>query len=169
MIVVAIVGILAAVAVPDFILWNQKYKLKSEVSNLAGTLAFARMTAINQNTPALVNVSQVPLAPVIVTFTSPPPISATMLPTITMDRSVRLTDAGGAAAVSPQNMRFNNMGSWMNIVNVNNKCIDGFGTASACPSTSQVLNFRSPGSENYRIVVLATGKIIWCYIPTCIQ
>jgi type IV pilus modification protein PilV len=167
MIVVAIVGILAAVAVPDFILWNQKHKLKSEVSNLAGTLAFARMTAINQNTPVLVNVSQVPLASVIVTFASP--AGATMLPTITMDRSVRLTDAAGNAAVSPQNMRFNNMGTWMNIVNVNNKCIDGFGTASACPSTSQVLNFRSPGSENYRIVVLATGKIIWCYIPTCIQ
>jgi hypothetical protein len=49
-------------------------------------------------------------------------------------------------------------------VNINNICIPG-----ACPSTSQVLNFRNAGTDNYRIVVLQTGKIIWCYVPTCIQ
>ena len=71
MVVMAIIGVLAAVAVPNFIVWNQKHKLKSDVANLAGTLAFARMTAINQNTPVVVNVSQVLPAPVTVTFASP--------------------------------------------------------------------------------------------------
>jgi prepilin-type N-terminal cleavage/methylation domain-containing protein len=162
MVVIAIIGVVAAIAVPNFIIWNQKHKLKSDVANLAGTLAFARMTAINQNTPVVVNVSQVFPAPVNVTFTSP--LGAAMLPTIIMDRSVRLTDAVGGAAVSPQDLRFNNMGTWVNTGNINNLCIPG-----ACPSTSQVLNFRSPGADNFRIVVLQTGKIIWCYIPICTQ
>jgi prepilin-type N-terminal cleavage/methylation domain-containing protein len=162
MVVIAIIGVLSAVAVPNFISWNQKYKLKSDVANLAGTLAFARMTAINQNTPIVVNVAQILPAPVNVTFTSP--LGATVLPSITMDPSIRLTDAVGGAVASPQDLRFNNMGTWVNTANINNLCIP-----AACPSTSQVLNFRNAGPNNYRIVVLQTGKIIWCYVPTCIQ
>ncbi len=165
MVVMAIIGVLVAVAVPNFIIWNQKHKLKSDVANLAGTLAFARMTAINQNTPVVVNVSQVLPAPVTVTFHTPLGAPIDMLPTITMDPIIRLTDAVGGAAVSPQDMRFNNMGTWVNTANqCNNICIPG-----ACPSNPQVLNFRNAGTDNFRIVVLQTGKIIWCYIPTCTQ
>jgi prepilin-type N-terminal cleavage/methylation domain-containing protein len=163
MVVVAIVGVVGAVAVPNFHIWNQKHKLKSDVANLAGTLAFARMTAINQNTPVVVTVAQIPPASVNVTFTSP--LGVTMLPPITMDRLVQLTDAVGGAAVSPQDLRFNNMGTWVNTANINNICIP-----AACPSISQVLNFRNTGGlDNYRSVVLQNGKIIWCYIPTCTQ
>ena len=164
MVVMAIIGVLVAVAIPNFITWNQKQKLKSNVANLAGTLAFARMTAINQNTPVVVNVSQVLPAPVTVTFQNQLGVPIPMLPTITMDPIIRFTDSVGGAAVSPQDMRFNNMGSWVNTANINNICIP-----AACPSTSQVLNFRNPGTDNFRIVVLQTGKIIWCYIPTCTQ
>jgi prepilin-type N-terminal cleavage/methylation domain-containing protein len=162
MIVVAIVGVLCAISVPNFIIWNQKQKLKSDVANLAGTLAIARMTAINQNTPVVVSITQIPPAAVSVTFLSP--VGAVMLPPITMSPIIRLTDAVGGAALSPQDLRFNNMGTWVNTGTLNNICIPG-----ACPSTSQVLNFRNGGTDNFRIVVLQTGKIIWCYIPTCIQ
>ena len=41
MVVVAIVGILVSLAVPNFISWNRKYQLKSDVANLAGTMGFA--------------------------------------------------------------------------------------------------------------------------------
>jgi prepilin-type N-terminal cleavage/methylation domain-containing protein len=166
MVVVAIIGILTAVAIPNFMIWNQKYQLKSDVANLAGTLAFARMTALNQNVPVVVTVTQTPPAAVVVTFTNPNLVAPAdvVLPPITMNSRVSLTDAGGNPGASPQNMRFNPMGPWVNTGNVNNICIPG-----ACPSTSQVLNFRSPGADNFRIVVLPTGKVIWCYIPTCTQ
>ena len=172
MVVVAIVGVLTAIAVPNYITWNQKYQLKSEVANLAGTLAFARMTALNQNVPVVVTVTQTLPAPVLVTFTNPdslPVAGAVVLPPITMNSRVSLTDAGGGAGASPQDLRFNPMGPWVNTGTVNNICLNAGGVAGACPSTSQVLNFRSPGADNFRIVVKQTGKIIWCYIPTCTQ
>ena len=171
MVVVAIVGVLTAIAVPNYITWNQKYQLKSEVANLAGTLAFARMTALNQNVPVVVTVTQAPPAAVVVTFTNPNsiPPGAVVLPPITMNSRVSLTDAVGGAGASPQDLRFNPMGPWVNTGTVNNICLNAGGVAGACPSTSQVLNFRSPGADNFRIVVKQTGKIIWCYIPTCTQ
>jgi prepilin-type N-terminal cleavage/methylation domain-containing protein len=171
MVVVAIVGILTAVAVPNFLTWNQKYQLKHEVANLAGQLAFARMTSINQNIRVVVTVTHVPPAAVVVTFTNPQilPPGDVVLPPITMNARVSLTDAIGGAGVSPQDMRFDPMGTWANTGTAANICIDALGAAGVCPRTSQVLNFRNPGVDNFRIVVLQTGKIIWCYIPTCIQ
>jgi prepilin-type N-terminal cleavage/methylation domain-containing protein len=162
LVVLAIVGVLVVVAVPNFMAWNQKFKLKSDVANLAGTLAFARMTAINQNTAVIATVDQLPSGPVTVTFTSP--LGAPILPPITMDGVVQLTDAVGGTGASPQDVRFNNMGSWVNTGTVNNICIP-----TACPAVSQVLNFRNSGPDNYRIVILQTGKIIWCNIPACTQ
>ncbi len=168
MIVVAIVTILTAAAIPNFIIWNQKQKLKSDVSNLAGTLAIARMTAVNQNTPVIVTIAQTLPAAVTVTFISPQGV--TMFPTITMSPIIRLTNAAGAAPVSPQSLRFNNMGTWVSTGNINNICLNA-GVVGACSpaSTSQELNFRNAGVDNFRIVVLQTGKIIWCYIPSCTQ
>ena len=168
MVVVAIISVLTAVAVPNFIIWNQKWQLKSEVANLAGTLGFARMTALNQNVPVVVTVTQALPAPVVVTFTNFN-TGAAVLPPITMNSRVSLTDAGGNPPASPQDLRFNPMGPWVNTGTVNNICLNAVGVAGACPSTSQVLNFRSPGTDNFRIVVLQTGKIIWCYSPTCTQ
>ena len=42
MVVVAIIGVLVGVAVPNYINWDRKAQLKSEVANLAGNLGRAR-------------------------------------------------------------------------------------------------------------------------------
>jgi hypothetical protein len=129
------------------------------------------MTAINQNVPVVVTVTQAPPAAVVVTFTNPnsAPPGAPVLPPITMNTRVSLTNAaGGVLGVSPQDVRFNTMGTWADTTNGNNICIPG-GLGTCAAGTSQVLNFRSPGADNFRIVVLGTGKIIWCYVPTCTQ
>jgi prepilin-type N-terminal cleavage/methylation domain-containing protein len=164
MVVVSIVGVLVALAIPNFLEWNRKYQLKSDVSNLAGTMAFARMSAINQNIQVLVTVSQVPPAVVNVTFTNPNalPVPTTVFPAITMNSGVLLTNAAGAAVLSPQTMRFNTSGMTVDTANINNIC-----TPAACPSTAQVLNFKNGGAENYRVVIKPTGKIVWCYSPDC--
>jgi hypothetical protein len=125
------------------------------------------MTAINQNISVLVTVSQaVPPAVVNVTFTNPalvPPND--VFPPITMNSGVSLTNAAGAVlgagVFSPQTMRFNTMGMAVDTLNANNLCTPG-----ACPST-QVLNFKNAGIENYRVVIKQTGKIVWCYTSNC--
>src|SRR6185503_17353629 len=164
MVVVAIVGVLISLAVPNFLNWNRKYQLKSDVANLAGTMAFARMTAINQNIQVLVTVSQAaPPAVVNVTFTNPaavPPLDI-VFPAITMNTGVSLTNAAGGAVGSPQTMRFNTMGMAVDTGHINNICTPG-----ACPST-QVLNFKNLGTDNYRVVIKPTGKIVWCYTSNC--
>ncbi|MBA2485778.1 MAG: hypothetical protein H0V35_06720 [Nitrospira sp.] len=49
MIAVSIVGILAMVAVPNYLQWNARYQLKQATTELAGSLSLARMAAMNRN------------------------------------------------------------------------------------------------------------------------
>ena len=49
MIAVAIVGILAMVAIPNYLQWNARYQLKQATTELAGSLNLARMAAMNRN------------------------------------------------------------------------------------------------------------------------
>jgi prepilin-type N-terminal cleavage/methylation domain-containing protein len=189
MVAVAIIGVLTAIAVPNFMIWNQKYQLKSEVANLAGTLGLARMTAINQNTAVnIVVCHQTDPCPVGTPNATPAQVTvffqnaATLalipgLSPITMTSGVALSNeasllvgGGGASPLSPQTVTFNSMGMWSNAGDLlgNNICIGAPpGFPGPCPSLAQVLNFRSAGADNFRIVILATGKINWCYIPSC--
>jgi type IV fimbrial biogenesis protein FimT len=59
MIAVAIVGILAMVAVPNFIQWNARYQLKQATTELAGSLNLARMAAMNRNLAVTVTLALV--------------------------------------------------------------------------------------------------------------
>src|SRR5207245_11188498 len=68
-IIVAIIGLLVLVAVPNYLDWNRKYKLKDAVATLNGNIGLARMNAINQSTTVPVTVTQpVATSPVPVTF-----------------------------------------------------------------------------------------------------
>jgi prepilin-type N-terminal cleavage/methylation domain-containing protein len=192
MVVVAIIGALVAVGVPNYIIWNQKYQLKSEVGNLAGNLGRARMMAINQNTRVDVHVCYLqPACPgtavnatpnqVTVFFINPngaPPAAPLGLPgaliaglaTITMNPIVTLTNEAGTAVAAPQIVGFSPMGLWSNLSDLgNNICVSSTDVPGACPSTRQVLNFQNPNAVNYRIVILPTGKVAWCYTGNCVN
>ena len=168
MVVVGIVGMLAAVAVPNYLQWNSKYKLKDATALVHGNMGVVRMTAINQNVAATITVTQASAAsPVTVAFTGVSGIS-----TLTLDSEVSLTNAAGdtvgSGVSSPQTFQFNSMGMRVNTGNSNNQCISNTGASTACSSsTSQALNFKNSRGLNYRIVVLPTGKISWCYSNTC--
>lgn len=168
MIVVAIIGALSAIAIPNYLDWNRKYKLKDAVALVHGNMGMARMNAINQNVVATVTVTQASAtAPVTVAFTG-----VSGLSTLTLDSAVSLTNATGATVgsgvSSPQSIQFNSMGLWVNSGNANNLCISNTGAGVACGSaTAQALNFKNTKGINYRIVVLPTGKISWCYASAC--
>ncbi len=59
MIAVAIVGILAMVAVPNYLQWNARYQLKQGTTELAGSLTLARMAAMNRNLAVTVTLALV--------------------------------------------------------------------------------------------------------------
>ena len=168
MVVVAIVGMLVGVAIPNYLDWNRKYKLKDAVALVHANMGMARMNAINQNRAATVTVTQASVAdPVTVAFAG-----VSGVDTFTLDSEVSLTnangDAVGSGVSSPQDIQFNTMGLRVNTGTANNQCISTTGASTACSSsTAQALNFRNSQGLNYRIVVLTTGKISWCYASAC--
>lgn len=170
MVVVAIIGILTAFAIPNYLDWSKKYKLKDAVGLIHANLNMARMNAINQNTTATVTVTQASAtSPVTVTFSG---ISG--LSPLTFDSEVSLSNASnqsvGAGVTSPQSIQFNTMGMRVNSGSPGNVCISNTGAVATCGSTTnQALNFKNTSGYNYRIVVTSTGKASWCYTSSCIQ
>jgi len=59
MIACAIVGILAMVAVPQYLQWNSRYQLKQGTTELAGSFSLARMAAMNRNLAVTVQLASV--------------------------------------------------------------------------------------------------------------
>ena len=174
-IIVAIIGLLVLVAVPNYLDWNRKYKLKDAVATLHGNIGLARMNAINQSTTVTVTVTQpAATSPVTVTFLNS--ASAAVLPLMTLDSEVSLTNATGATVgagvSSPQNVQLSPMGMRRDTGNANNLCITATGayTGAACTGNgTQAFNFINTRGLNYRIVVTSTGKASWCYTSSCAQ
>ena len=174
-IVVAIFGLLVMVAVPNYLDWNRKYKLKDAVATLHGNIGLARMNAINQSTTVTVTVTQPTAAsPVTVTFRNA--AGADVLPPMTLDKEVSLTNAAGATigagVSSPQDVQLSPMGMRRDTGNANNLCITAAGvyTGAACAGNgNQAFNFKNTRGLNYRIVVTSTGKASWCYTSSCAQ
>ena len=59
MIVVAIIGVGAAIAIPNYIDWNARTQLRQAASEVSSQLALARMAAMNRNTSVTVTISTV--------------------------------------------------------------------------------------------------------------
>ena len=56
MIVVAIIGIAAALAIPNYVEWKAQHDLRAAVSEIAGNLNLARAVAMNRNRQATVTI-----------------------------------------------------------------------------------------------------------------
>src|SRR5256712_8478367 len=125
-IIVAIIGLLVLVAVPNFLDWNRKYKLKDAVAMLHGNIGLTRMSAINQSTTMTVTFTQAtPTSPVTVTFRNSS--GTDVIQPITLDSEVSLTNAVNATVAggvnSPQDVQFSSMGLRRDSGNANNLCI----------------------------------------------
>ena len=183
MIVIAIVTVLSGLTVPTFLDWNRKYQLRDAVGTFYGNLALARMTAINQNSTLTVTISQPTVSDVVVvTFRNS--AGTDVIPPLNMNRTlygnvtneVNLTNTNndfvGAGVASLQDVQFMPNGLRLNTGTAGNLCIAlpvGTAYVACSASTAQVFNFRNTRNENYRVVILPTGKISWCYSSTCAQ
>jgi prepilin-type N-terminal cleavage/methylation domain-containing protein len=183
MIVVAIIGLLVMVAVPNFFRFVHKYKLKAAVGELHGNLGLARMAATNQNTTVTVTVCNkgvscplspapsilAPYTPTAVTVFLRTVGGADVVPPMILDSELALTNVSAADGVGAQDLQFNNRGFWVNTGTGTNLCINNTGVGTACPGSGQALNFKNTDGLNYRIVVATTGKTSWCYSANCAQ
>lgn len=194
MVVVGIIGLLVAVAIPNFLDWNSKARLKDGVALLQANMAMARMNAINQNTNVTVTLcytTACPLVPAPNPVPSPSTVTAyfrnaaggDVLPPVTLNSDTLLTNSnsnaiGSGGLSSPQDVTFNTMGMRISLAtaaSVNNTCITNSGASTACTSTvpplfAQTFNFmNAKGLNNYRIVVTTTGKTMWCYTNNCTE
>ena len=187
MVVIGILGMLVAVAVPNFLDWNKHYKLKEAVGSLHSSFNLARMTAINLNTTVTVTVCHktatcpLPIAgpPAVAGFVNPTPNQVTVffrntsggnvMPMLTLDSEVSLTNATNGVANSPQDTQINTLGMrQFTGNNPNNLCITNNGSYTACAGgNSQAYNFMNSQGKNFRIVIGQSGKAAWCYTPGC--
>ena len=138
MIAVAIVGIAAALAIPDIGVWLARYQLKQAMTEIAGDLNLAKLVAMNRNRQATV--------------------------TIQMAGSlVQVSGISGGMEIFPSQplmSRVNGLPGGTATVNFSSM---GLSTVTA-PQTIQLQNEKG---LIYSLSVLPSGKVAWCAKASC--
>jgi prepilin-type N-terminal cleavage/methylation domain-containing protein len=146
MIVVAIIGITGALAIPSFADWKAQHDLREAVSEIASNLNLARAVAMNRNRQATVTIQLSPAGVVQisgVTILTPVPLTTlNIFPPETMNGNVTGLPGGTV------NVVFSSMGLSTSTVN----------------QTIQIANTRG---LVYSLVVTPSGKVTWCTTSTC--
>jgi prepilin-type N-terminal cleavage/methylation domain-containing protein len=179
MVVVAIIGVLITIAIPDYLAWSSKAKLRDATALVAGNINLARVGAINQGTNVTVTVcyqtaacpgATVNPTPAQVTVFFRNAAGVDLMPVETLNSLIALTDANNGAVTSPQDVSFSPVGiRQFTGTNANNLCVSNTGAYTGCAGgNAQVFNFRNTDRNlNYRVVIGPSGKSTWCYSATC--
>ena len=138
MIVVAIIGITAGLAIPNYVEWTAQHDLREAVSEFSSNLNLARVVAMNRNRQATVTIQLV--AGLI-------NVSGT---------------AGGTPIFSPQALSTSVTGLPAGTTNVVFSSL-GLSTAAA----NQVIQIVNTRGLIYSVLVMPSGKVTWCTTPTC--
>ncbi len=139
MIVVAIIGIASALAIPNYVEWKAQHDLRAAVSEFAGNLNLARVVAMNRNRQATVTIQ----------------VGGTGL--INVDGT-----AGGAPIFSTQTMNGSVTGLPGGTTNV---AFSSLGLSKA--AANQVIPLVNARGVVYSVVVMPSGKVTWCANSTC--
>lgn len=146
MVTVAIVGIVSALAVPNYLVWSRTYQLRQATTDLHGDLNLARMTAMNRNTTTTMTLGLIACPPDTMhcglhgaSFGGiiPP------LPLASMKVTGVLTTGGTTVQLSSLGLR-----------------IGG-------PIGNQLITLTNTDNLTYSIVITPGGKIRWCPSSTC--
>jgi Tfp pilus assembly protein FimT len=147
MVVVAIVALATAFAVPNWIAWNTRNQLKQAVTELHSNLNLARMTAMNRNTTVTIQLA----AGVVDPSDGKPKITATF------------TDSSGATMIPPQRMR-------TEITGLSGTALIQFsslGLRHGGGTGVQTITLTNSKGLAYEIQVTAAGKARWCLTSPC--
>lgn len=159
MAVVAIIGLIAALAIPNYTRSMARATLKQALTELHGNLNMSRMAAMNRNTTITVTLAVVG-GRVTATFTDPNSTSAQclgdtrrcVLPTQTMPAEITGVAAllGGTAQVLPVAINFNSLG-----------LLVGAGTSI------QTVRLTNSKGTIFEIQITPAGKARWCTTSPC--
>lgn len=140
LIVVGIMALSAALAVPNWIQGNARYQLRQAATELQGVFSLARMAAMNQNTTVIATPS-VAGGQLTVTFTNPN--GATVMSPFT--ESIReITNVTGGA------IQFNSLGLRV-----------------GGPAGVQIVQITNRDGVIYSVEVTPGGKVRWCASTGC--
>ena len=139
MVVVAIIGIASALAIPNYVEWKAQHDLREAVSEFSSNLNLARVVAMNRNRQATVTIQVGGGGLIDVSGTAGgTPIFSTQ----TLSGSVTGLPGGTA------NVLFSSMGL----------------SAAAANQVIQLVNTRG---LVYSVLVMPSGKVTWCATSTC--
>ena len=140
MIVVAIIGVASALAIPSYLTWKVDHDLREAVSELSGNLNLARVVAMNRNRQATVQIQVVPASGLINAsgIAGGPPIFFNQ----TLHKNVTGLPGGTT------NVVFSSMGLSTSTVN-------------------QVIQIVNKRGIVYSVSVMPSGKVTWCPSSTC--
>lgn len=141
MIVVAIIGLTSALAVPNYISWHAKYQLRKAATEIQNQLSVARISAMSRN--SVVNVSLV-LNGGKVQISAGDASGASVIPlTQMMDSVTGLIPAPTTVAFSPLGIR------------------------SGGGAGNQQIGISNNQGLSYSVRVTPRGKVSWCPTATC--
>jgi type IV fimbrial biogenesis protein FimT len=143
MVVVAIIGIAFAVAIPNYQVWNARAQMGQGTRDLHANLSLARIAAMNRNTSVTMTLAtisggqyQASFGGAISPITLPPGITATVLP-IGSTQTVTFGSLG---------LRMSDLGNAVQMITLTNN-----------QNTALV----------YSIGINSGGKVRWCPSSTC--
>ena len=141
MIVVAIIGLTSALAVPSYTDWHAKYQLRQAATEIQTLLSIARISAMSRNSVVTVNVAlgggKVQIAG---------------------------TDASGASVVSLTQMMDSVTGLNPAPTTV---AFSPLGIRSGGGAGNQQISISNNRGLSYSVRVTPRGKVSWCPVATC--
>jgi len=153
MIVVAIIGIAAAIALPNYSIWQSRSELREAVTEVQNQLLLARMAALSRNTPVTVAISIVNGA--VLTTTTNAATGVQMLASTSRVPHVVDLKVGPSASwtsAATANVSFNSM---------------GMRSGGPGPTLNQELAMVNDRGDQFAMKVTPRGVVNWCQNSVC--
>jgi type IV fimbrial biogenesis protein FimT len=142
MIVVAIIGIAAAIGTPNYLEWNARYQLRQAATEIQSQLVLARLVAMTRNSPVSVTLA----------------ISAGRVQFSAMDASlsqviqpIQMMSTVTGLSPAPTSVAFSTLG-----------------TRSGGGTTNQQIVITNNRGLSYSVQITPRGKVKWCAASTCV-
>ncbi len=139
MVVLAIIGVASAIAVPNFIAWYSRSEFKHAVVALHGHLSLARMAAMNRNTTVTVALAL-------------------------ENGRVTASFTGGGVEILPKQTLSSEVVAWGGTSPVE---FTSLGLRKGGGTGNQTLTLSSRHGLTYEIQVTPAGKVRWCPASPC--